>query len=251
MQDWHIPQGVNLAFSTRKEGVSLPPFDSLNLGLHVGDKEADVLANRALVSMRLQLPATPAWLDQIHGIEVIQADSQCVYHADGNYTKDKNQVCVVMTADCLPVLLCDKQGTQVAAVHAGWRGLCDGIIEVALDKFTADKRDVIAYLGPAIGPQAFEVGAEVRQQFTSVHPESSQFFIRIFHDGTPIVATKAVDSDTKYLADLQGLARHRLKVAGVDEIYCVDACTYTNKHDYFSYRRDGRTGRMASFIWLT
>ncbi len=235
---WYIPKGVNIAFTTRKGGVSKAPYVSLNLGLHVGDDQTDVLENRAIIEERLCLPQPPAWLEQIHSTKVVEADNSKVCSADGSFTSLHQQVCAVMTADCLPVLICDKQGREVSAVHAGWRGLCDGIIEVALAKFTADNSELIAYLGPAIGPKAFEVGNDVRQLFVSLHPRTSRYF----------VPTEASD---KYWADLQGLAKYRLDLAGVKEVYQADACTFSNEADYFSYRRDGVTGRMASFIWLT
>ncbi|SQH78025.1 conserved hypothetical protein [Shewanella benthica] len=235
---WHIPQGVNIAFSSRHGGVSKAPYGSLNLGLHVGDALENVLANRALISERLILPSPPAWLDQVHSTKVVEADNQRRVCADASYTRHRQRVCVVMTADCLPVLICDRQGKQVAAIHAGWRGLCDGIIEAALKTFAVGHSDLIAYLGPAIGPEAFEVGEDVRQAFMLLHPETSAFF-------------NATESDGKYLADLQGLAKYRLQLAGVSQVYLTHACTYKNEADYFSYRRDGITGRMASFIWLT
>ncbi|MFT5705088.1 MAG: YfiH family protein [Shewanella sp.] len=246
---WHIPDGVNIAFTTRRNGVSSVPYESLNLGLHVGDVIDDVLANRALVQERLQLPVTAAWLNQIHSIDVVKADNRIVHDADGSYTKSHEQVCVVMTADCLPILLCDKAGTQVCAVHAGWKGLCDGIIEVALGKFDVENNKLIAYLGPAIGPEQFEVGAEVRALFLAQYAEADQFFIKKSPiNSSPKNSLPGVD---KYFADLQGLAMLRLTLAGVTEIYQSDMCTFNHSDDYFSYRRDNVTGRMASFIWLT
>lgn len=234
-EDWHIPASVSLAFSTRIDGVSVPPYASLNLGLHVGDDKETVLANRARIRQRLHLPEEPAWLEQTHGITVVDADNRQLHSADASYSNQPGRVCAVMTADCLPVLLCDRDGTEVAAVHAGWRGLCDGIIEAALEKFHAPSHELIAYLGPAIGPEAFEVGAEVREAFVRRHPGASQFFIPF---------------EEKYHANLQGLAEYRLVLAGVSEIYRDPRCTFTNHKDFFSFRRDGVTGRMASFIWL-
>jgi len=254
-RDWHIPQGVRIAFSTRRDGVSEFPYKSLNLGLHVGDCEEKVLQNRALIYERFSLPALPAWLEQTHSTRVIEADNTSVHNADGSYSQRSEQVCVVMTADCLPVLLCDRNGSEVAAVHAGWKGLCDGVIEVALDKFKSDKADLIAYLGPAIGPDFFEVGEEVRDMFVSQHPQSSIFFLKRESTASKREASASKGEDSipinqKYLADLQGLARFRLNLAGVTEIYQADICTFKNSDDYFSYRRDKVTGRMASFIWL-
>ncbi|MEI6858939.1 MAG: peptidoglycan editing factor PgeF [Shewanella sp.] len=237
-KNWHIPEGVNIAFSTRHGGLSKAPYGSLNLGLHVGDVRADVLVNRAIISERFTLPSPPAWLDQVHSIKVVEADNQRLISADASYTRRRHQVCVVMTADCLPVLICNSQGDQVAAIHAGWRGLCKGVIEATLETFTVQNSDVIAYLGPAIGPEFFEVGEDVREMFCSLHPETSDYF-------------RTTRSDGKYLADLQELAKYRLQLAGVSQVYQDQACTFKNEADYFSYRRDGITGRMASFIWLT
>ncbi|MBW8184237.1 peptidoglycan editing factor PgeF [Shewanella nanhaiensis] len=245
---WHIPANVNIAFTTRKGGVSRAPYASLNLGLHVGDVSEDVLVNRALVQERLQLPVLPAWLNQIHSTHIVNADNRSVQDADGSYSCSRSQVCVVMTADCLPVLLCDKSGTQVAAVHAGWKGLCNGIIEAALEKFDCQNDELIAYLGPAIGPQQFEVGAEVRALFLSQHKEADPFFIK----KRSAISEHLTDphGEDKYLADLLGLAKLRLTLAGVSDIYLSDICTF-NHPDYFSYRKEQITGRMASYIWLT
>ncbi len=231
---WPLPANVRIAMTQRHGGVSLPPFDSLNLGLHVGDISASVQANRALLAQRLALPSEPAWLEQVHGTEVVDLarDSQRI--ADGSYSDSKAHVAVVMTADCLPVLLCDSAGTQVAALHAGWRGLCNGVIEAGIARFHPGS-ELIACLGPAIGKTAFEVGAEVRAAFCDKDPKADNCFVA---------------KGDKFLGDLQGLARLRLQRAGVRQVYALDICTYNNK-DYFSYRRDGRTGRMASLIWLT
>lgn len=231
---WFIPPNVNIAFSTRLGGVSLSPYDSLNLGCHVGDNVKSVQENRHLIQSQLALTVVPAWLEQVHGVDVIAADNTKVHCADGSVTQHSEQVCVVMTADCLPILLCDKQGTQVAAVHAGWRGLCDGIIESALAHFKQE--EIIAYLGPCIGPTMFEIGPEVRRQFIEKDAISAVFF-------KPI--------NDKYLADLQGLAIYQLQQAGVSFIYQDKRCTYLHTDTFFSYRRDGVTGRMASFIWLS
>lgn len=252
-RDWHIPQGVRIAFSTRRDGVSEFPYKSLNLGLHVGDCEEKVLRNRALIHERFDLPGFPAWLEQTHSTRVIEADNKTVHNADGSYSERSKQVCVVMTADCLPVLLCDRNGSEVAAVHAGWKGLCDGVIEVALDKFKSDKAHLIAYLGPAISADTFEVGEEVRRMFISQHPSCDIFFIKkepLALLSTPGTENSLVSIGQKYLADLQGLAKFRLNLAGVSEVYQADTCTFKNADDYFSYRRDKITGRMASFIWL-
>jgi YfiH family protein len=236
--DWPIPDNVAIAMTNRHGGVSLSPFDSLNLGLHVGDKPQHVLANRAILTQQLSLPAEPTWLEQVHGTKVVDVGrlltATTAVIADGSYSNQFGHVCTVMTADCLPVLLCNQQGTEVAAIHAGWRGLCEGVIEQALAMFRSPPSTLIAYFGPAIGPVAFEVGGEVRDVFINKDPQASTHFVR---------------HNTNYLADLVGLARLRLSAAGVIETYSADVCTVADP-DYFSYRRNKRTGRMASLIWL-
>ncbi len=184
------------------------------------------------------MPAEPVWLKQVHSTAVLQLDKQTTagITADASVTAVPGVVCTVMTADCLPVLLCDSCGTQVAAVHAGWRGLCHGIIEAALAQF-ARPGQVLAYLGPAIGPGAFEVGPEVRAAFMA-------------HTGAAEAAFVA-GQDGKYFADLYLLARQRLQQCGVQHIYGGSYCTYQQSGLFFSYRRDGSTGRMASSVWLT
>ncbi|WP_350431624.1 peptidoglycan editing factor PgeF [Shewanella sp. H8] len=236
--DWLIPDNVAIAMTNRYGGISVSPFDSLNLGLHVGDKPQDVLANRAILSETLSLPAKPTWLEQVHGtnivdLQTLSADSSITL-ADGSYCNQFGHVCAVMTADCLPILLCNQQGTEVAAVHAGWRGLCEGVIEQALTMFKSAPSTLNAYLGPAIGSSSFEVGAEVRDAFINKDPQASRYFVR---------------HHTKYLGDLVGLAKLRLSAAGVIQVYSADVCTFSDP-DYFSYRRDKQTGRMASLIWL-
>ncbi|QIR15515.1 peptidoglycan editing factor PgeF [Shewanella aestuarii] len=244
--DWPIPDNVAIVFTDRHGGYSEPPFDSLNLGMHVGDNPHKVLANRRVLVERYGLPAEPLWLNQVHGTKMVcestLSDKQInqVPSADGSFSNQYGQVCVVMTADCLPVLLCDKQGTQVAAVHAGWRGLCDGIIEQALTQFSQPSSDIIAYLGAAIGPEKFEVGAEVKHAFMRHNPQAESCFK---------MATSSTLSTPKYLADIVALAKLRLKAKNVTSIYSSDICTVSDEN-YFSYRRDHQTGRMASLIWL-
>ncbi|MEL4390562.1 peptidoglycan editing factor PgeF [Shewanella xiamenensis] len=253
MHDWPVPDNVAIAMTDRHGGVSLAPYDSLNLGLHVGDIPQQVLVNRGMLAKQLGLATEPVWLEQVHGTRVIDladiapinltqdAQSECValqntppLVADASYTDLAGRVCVVMTADCLPVLLCNQQGTEVAAAHAGWRGLCDGVIEASVAKFASKPSELIAYLGPAIGPSAFEVGAEVCAAFMAKDPHAESCFIA---------------RGDKYIADIIGLAKLRLKQLGITQIYSADICTVLNQ-DYFSYRRDKITGRMASLIWL-
>jgi polyphenol oxidase len=242
--DWPVPAGVRIAMTDRHGGVSSAPYDSLNLGCHVGDDIDKVLANRDLLARQLKLPAQPVWLEQVHGTRVLDLDGLLAdcrdgtsFIADGSYSSQTGRVCVVMTADCLPVLLCNASGTEVSALHAGWRGLCDGIIEQGVSYFSSSPQQLIAYLGPAIGVQAFEVGPEVRQAFVDNHPQASCHF-------------RPVHGSDRYMADLVGLASLRLRLLGIEQIYSADLCTYSNSDDFFSYRRDTVTGRQASLIWL-
>jgi len=235
--DWPAPAGVRAVSTTRAGGGSAVPYDSLNLGDHVGDAPDAVAGNRARVRQSLQLPTEPCWLQQVHGNCAVAAettDAPC--QADACYTQQPGVVCAVLTADCLPLLLCDRAGTRVAAVHAGWRGLANGVIESALEGFGAVGGEILAWLGPAIGPRAFEVGDEVRAEFVA-------------HDARAVAAFQPARAGHWY-ADLYTLARQRLTACAVSAVYGGDYCTYTDAARFFSYRRDGSTGRMASLIWL-
>jgi polyphenol oxidase len=236
--NWPAPANVHALQTNRHAGHSHAPFNSLNFGSHVNDNPSHVAQNRQLLSELL--PSGPVWLSQTHSIEVVNAaNTDCVPNADASFTTHKNVVCVVMTADCLPVLLCDKAGSIVVAVHAGWRGLCDGALEASIDEACKAAQimpsDLMAWLGPAIGPNAFEVGAEVREQF-------------IAKDAKAETAFKAYGN--KWLANIYQLATQRLSNVGITQIYGGDRCTFTEKDQFFSYRRDGVTGRMATMIWL-
>ncbi|HID46676.1 MAG TPA: peptidoglycan editing factor PgeF [Chromatiaceae bacterium] len=233
--DWPAPQNVRALSTTRQGGVSQPPWDSLNLGEHVGDDPLDVRRNRARLRSLARLPGEPLWLEQIHGCGVrTHENTSC--RADACFSRAHGQVCAVMTADCLPVLLCDQTGSAVAAVHAGWRGLAGGVVEQALHCFAQPASAIMAWLGPAIGPAAFEVGGDVRDAFLRQHSQAESAFVP--------------HGSGKWLANIYGLARQRLQAQGVSRIYGGDFCTYTESTRFFSYRRDGNTGRMASLIWL-
>lgn len=232
--DWPAPSHVRALQTTRQGGVSAAPYDSLNVGDHVHDNPHHVARNRQLLNAHV--PSEPVWMEQVHTTHVIDAaKSTCIMRADASFTTKPKVVCAVMTADCLPVLLCDQAGTVVAAVHAGWRGLCDGVIEATVKAMDTDTSQLMAWLGPAIGPDAFEVGDEVRAQFITKDTQAESAF-------KPL--------GDKWLADLYTLAKQRLNTLGVTSIYGEVQCTYTNSHDFFSYRRDGDTGRMASIIWI-
>ncbi|PKO51877.1 MAG: peptidoglycan editing factor PgeF [Betaproteobacteria bacterium HGW-Betaproteobacteria-2] len=236
---WPAPANVRAIQTTRAGGVSVAPYDTLNLGMHVEDNPLNVARNRQLLNV--YVPTEPVWLNQVHGVTVIDADAtSCVPDADAAFSKSKGAVCAVMTADCLPLLFCNHEGTVVAATHAGWRGLCDGVIEATIDAMQVPPDSLMAWLGPAIGPQAFEVGEEVRREFMTHQSEAKDVFVPA--------------GDGKWLGNMYRLAQLRLGRKGVTEIYGggidQDFCTYTDASRFFSFRRDGKTGRMASLIWL-
>lgn len=233
--DWPAPANVRALITTRQGGISALPYASFNLGDHVGDDPQSVAQNRA--DLTACLPAEPAWLAQVHGTVVLDAANVIgAPQADASVARLPGVVSVVMTADCLPVLLCDRAGTVVAAAHAGWRGLLDGVLERTVEAM-APASGLMAYLGPAIGPTAFEVGDEVRRAFVA-------------HSAQAAAAFRPGANAGKWLADLYLLARQRLQLAGVDAVYGGQDCTYSDAERFFSYRRDGVTGRMASLIWL-
>ncbi|CAH1540909.1 polyphenol oxidase YfiH [Vibrio rotiferianus] len=234
--NWPAPKNVKAFASTRVGGFSSAPYQGLNLGAHVGDDPSIVEKNRDWLAQQANMPSAPIWLNQTHSTVVAQvsAPTTRVLDADGVFTSASNVVCSAMTADCLPVLLTNTQGTQVAAVHAGWRGLANGIVENALELFSGE---VMAWLGPAIGPQAFEVGEDVLQAFVDFDSQAHQAF-------TPR------DVAGKWLADISKLATQRLNKLGITQVFDSGLCTFQDKEDFYSYRRDGVTGRQATFIWI-
>ena len=235
--DWPVPSHVGSLLTTRLGGVSHGDYASLNLGDHVGDDPAAVARNRLLVTERVP---QPLWLEQVHGTQVVDAaqsrGSLAPPQADAAFVREPGIACVVMTADCLPVLFCDRSGTVVAAAHAGWRGLLAGVLEETMRSMAVPGAELMAYLGPAIGPQAFEVGDEVRSAYLAADAESALAF-------TP-------RAPGKWLADIYLLGRQRLAAQGLTQVYGGSCCTFSDAQRFFSYRRDGKTGRMASMIWL-
>ncbi len=233
--DWPAPARVRALVTTRRGGVSTGPYASLNLGGHVGDVVASVVQNRTI--LRASLPSEPVWLKQVHSVAVAEADAAAgVPEADAAVARRAGTVCAVLTADCLPLLLCDRHGAVVGAAHAGWRGLADGVIEATVAAMAVPTADLLAWLGPAIGPQSFEVGDEVRAGFTARHPAAAAAFVP--------------HGSVKWLADIYALARLRLAALGVEHVYGGGLCTYRDSECFYSYRRDGVTGRMASLVWL-
>jgi polyphenol oxidase len=240
--EWPAPPNVRAAFTLRSGGASEPPFDTLNLGAHVGDDARAVAHNRKLVSEALRLPAEPAWMEQVHGIEVRDLDlPKSAGHpastagADAAFTRREGNVCVVQVADCVPVLLSARDGSVVAVAHAGWRGLAAGVLEATVRRLAIEPRALLAWLGPAIGPAHFEVGDEVRRAFLAHDAAASAAFV--------------ANARGRWQCDLAALARARLAALDVAAVYGGNWCTYADASRFFSYRRDGRCGRMAALIW--
>ena len=232
--DWPVPTSVRACVTTLSGGVSQPPFHSFNLGDHVGDDPQAVAENRR--RLRDALDCQPAWLSQVHGVRAVEADPARVLEADASWSATPGVACVILTADCVPVLFCDRAGTRVAAAHAGWRGLASGMLETTLEALACAPGDVLVWLGPAIGPQAFEVGPEVREAFLVGYPQAQAAFQPSANPG-------------KFLTDLYHLARIRLAACGVAAVYGGGLCTWSDPR-FYSYRRAARTGRFASLIWL-
>ncbi len=233
--DWPAPRGVRALLTTRQGGVSLAPWSSLNLGDHVGDDPVAVQSNRQ--RLRQLLPDEPCWLRQVHGVRCIDAASPDADRtADAAFTRQRGVVCAVMIADCLPVMLCDEDASVVGIAHAGWRGLAGGVIESTVSAMETPGERLMAWLGPAIGPRAFEVGDEVRAAFVAADGAAREAFVP--------------SAGGKWLCDIYLLARQRLAAIGIRRIAGADFCTASEAQRFFSYRRDGVTGRMASLIWL-
>ena len=234
--EWPVPSNVKAIVTTRKGGVSENNYASFNIAQHVEDNPEHVLANRS--KLRKLLPNEPIWLSQVHGNRMIHANANTSQNieADAAVTNQPNVVLSIQTADCLPVLLCNQQGTVVGACHAGWRGLANDIIENTVQEMQCSSETVIAYLGPAIGPEKFEVGEEVREVFVNKHSLAASAFVQTSAD--------------KWLADIYALAKIRLSAIGVSNIYGGDFCTFSDENRFFSYRRNKQTGRLASLIWL-
>ncbi|MEM7210139.1 MAG: peptidoglycan editing factor PgeF [Pseudomonadota bacterium] len=236
---WTAPPAVRACCTTRVGGVSEGQFAGFNLGIRSGDTPEHVAANRQTLKDSLDLTQEPSWIWQIHSARVVVADAVGDdEQADASWTSSKGTVCVVMAADCLPVLFAAQDGSCVAAAHAGWRGLSGGVLEAVIEALPVDASQLMAWLGPCIGASAFEVGEDVFSAFVRCNPDLEKYFV-----------ARAVPG--KWLADLQGLARARLQAAGVQNITVERACTYSDPYRFFSYRRDGaQSGRMAGLIWI-
>jgi len=237
--DWPAPAHIQACTTTRIGGYSQAPYDSLNLGTRCGDNPAHVKANRTLLQQTLHLPTEPIWLQQVHGTQVVAATlANQNAQADASIATQANQVCAIMTADCLPVLFCAKDGSKIGAAHAGWRGLANGVLEATLAKLNLPAAEIMVWLGPAISGDVYEVGEEVRTAFiTALGDAASPAF----------VPTRP----NHYLADLYALARLRLQMQDVTAIFGGNLCTYQQAEAFFSYRREPTTGRLATLIWQT
>lgn len=242
MPDWNAPAGVRAFVSTRRApGISQAPWDACNLGDHVDDHPDAVIRNRALLRSALSLPAEPSWLRQVHGIEVWRGGNEALRQpaiADAAVTRMPGQVLAVLTADCLPVLLCADDGSEVAAVHAGWRGLVAGVIEATVQAMQTPPSRLHAWMGPAIGPMAFEVGSDVRDAVLSSGGDVDNAFVAV------------VGKPEKWWCDLYQLARMRMQAIGLERVSGGGYCTASDPDRFFSHRRDRLTGRMASLIWI-
>lgn len=241
---WQNPEGIGAISTTRLGGQSPAPWDSLNLGVNTGDSPENIESNRALLAQ--QMPeAQVQWLRQVHGSSGVVLQKGVLKdlpEADFSYTNERGIACAVLTADCLPILICDVAGTEIAAVHAGWRGLSSGVIANAVSQFKAPGTELTAWIGPSIGQNAFEVGADVVQAMSN-----AELLVSSDLDGL-VVAHEQVSE--KFFLDLAGIARINLSSLGVDKVYGGDLCSYSDSERFFSYRRDGETGRMASLIWI-
>ena len=236
--DWSAPASVTACVTTRRGGYSSDPYASLNLGNHVGDDPECVQRNREHLVKVLELPSAPKWLNQVHGTTVLDAAQiEPGADADASFSREPGVVCAIMTADCLPVFFSDNQGREVAVAHAGWRGLAAGVLEATVDAMSTSPTQIMAWLGPAIGPEQFEVGDEVRAVFSKENPAATQAF-----KSSP---------NGRWLADIYTLARLRLEQAGVKSISGGGLCTFSDTRNFYSYRRGGhQSGRMVSLIWV-
>ena len=243
--DWPAPANVRALVTTRNGGCSGGVFSSNNLGTDVGDSAVDVTSNRE--QLIVSLPGEPdiQWLSQMHGIDVVEID-HCsnLLEADGCFTQKSNLACSVLTADCLPVFFTTKSGSSIAIAHAGWRGLAAGVLQNTLEKFSVKAQDILVWLGPAIGPCHYEVGDEVRNEFLRLC-RGQQEYAEIDSRGF-----KKNAGDSKWTVDLYTIARIKLHYQGVKNIFGGDFCTVCDQVRFFSYRRDGETGRMANLIYL-
>jgi len=236
--NWPAPTRIHAGTTSRRFGYSQAPFDSMNLALRVGDATNCVLQNRSKLIQTLNLPNEPCWLNQTHSNKVVTVSADTgEISADGAYTIHPDVVCAVLTADCVPLLICNKQGTEIAAVHLGWRGLCGNIIDNAIQRFTDERSDLLVWIGPHIGPESYEVGDEVRDNCVKNLAKEAQITFTPSRSG-------------HWYADLENMVRIELLKHGISEVFTSHKCTFRDTKEYYSYRRESITGRIASLIWM-
>jgi len=257
LANWPAPKTIKALTTCRQPGHSLPPYDQLNLGLHVGDVEEHVLANRALLQQELSLPNQPEWLNQTHSTRCIAIDDESSRDGDAAFTQDPERVLAIMTADCVPILICDREGREIAAIHAGWRGLLNGVIENTIQQLKSSPSELMAWIGPCICATCYEVGDEVREKFIENTPLAMKAFVPSPKDAGPRSSLHdARISDThptnqaKWLANLPRLAEDRLRLNQINAVYQSNICTFEQKDRFYSYRRSAQTGRIVSLIWF-
>lgn len=236
LANWPAPPGIYALSTTRMGGSSLSPYASNNVGLHVGDNQEHVLLNRQQLIQSLALPSEPVWLEQTHSARCVVVEAETERSADAAVTRQCNTPLVVMTADCLPIVLCNQEGSEIAVVHAGWRGLVNGIVESTLAKMTSTPATLMAWVGPAICHRCFEIGDEVRSAYIERYPFTKDTF---------------TTNGMKQFANLPKMAELVLHAAGVAAVYQSSACTFEQKNDFYSYRREPQTGRIATLIWFS
>lgn len=234
--DWPAPKNVQALTTKRYPGFSVPPYAANNLALHVGDNAQNVELNRTQLIHNLQLPKQPEWLNQTHSTDCIIVENEQNRNADAAITRIPMRVLAIMTADCVPIVLSNKAGTEIAAIHAGWRGLLNGIIQNCLAKIRSESQDLMAWIGPAMCGNCYETGDEVYKQFQDYYPQANEAFVA---------------RGSKWLADLPEIAACILQMQGVKNIFKSNKCTYEDENEFYSYRRAQQTGRIATLIWFT
>lgn len=245
--NWPAPSNIKAITTTRRSGHSKAPYDSNNLALHVGDHESNVLKNRLQIKETFYLPSEPQWLNQTHSTRCVNVDEDQCREADASVTRNPHQVLAIMTADCLPILLCNQEGTEIAAIHAGWRGLVNGIIEQTLRSLKSKPQELLAWIGPSICQACYETGDEVRAHYQKNYPQHQDNLHHQFFTPSP----NSTPQQLKWFTNLPGLAEEILHQLQVDAVYQSKQCTFEKQDDFYSYRRAAQTGRIASLIWFT
>ena len=236
LANWNAPKNITALSTTRIDGYSQPPYDNNNLAFHVGDNEKEVEKNRQQLTELLELPKDPLWLEQTHSTVCVIPEKENDRNADAAVTRSSQHPLAILTADCLPITLCDQQGTEIAAIHAGWRGLYNGIIENTLDKMHSKPSELLAWIGPAISQEHYEIGEEVYHSFTNKYAPSKLAF--------------QATTEKKWLANLPLIAEQVLNLLGINAVYQSNLCTFKLKNEFYSYRRTPQTGRIATLIWF-